>query len=100
VQAWFFYGGNMAGLDLETTEFKDVSTELSMTVDTFYRFQNTGHGEITLVFSATQPENTDSDFVYPPRKPDNSATILYDGTVAIWARALNIPSKISIQEVV
>jgi hypothetical protein len=90
----------MASLELLTDAFKDVSTELSMTIDTAYRFQNTGPGEITLIFSDTEPAPSESDFVYKPRTPDNSATIVYDGTQKIWARAIYTPGRISIHEVV
>ena len=90
----------MPSLELLTTKFKNVATELSMTANTKYRFMNSGPGEITIVFSATEPTGGASDFIYTPRHPDNSETLVYDGTIGIWARALNVPGKISINGVI
>ncbi|MCP4598973.1 MAG: hypothetical protein GY847_00255 [Proteobacteria bacterium] len=87
----------MPSLSLSTDKFKNVATELSMEVGTPYRYQNTGPGEITIVFADDEPDPGHTSFIYPTREPVSSLSIIYDGTQGIWARALGVPGKITIE---
>jgi hypothetical protein len=90
----------MAELILPQDEFKNVGTELSMTVDTPYRFMNAGSTDMIIVFLNTEPASGASEFIYPPHTPLNSATLVYDGTEGIWAKSTRADGKIVIKEVV
>jgi len=62
----------MPKLQIGNEDWINLGTELPMTVDTF---------------------------MYGPGQPDKAETLIYDGTVGVWAIATGLPTAISMQEV-
>ena len=92
----------MATLNVPVNEWLDLVVDAPLLPNVNYRFQNVGSGSapIELIFADTEPDISESGFVYEVGEPVALETLVYDGTTKVWIKAQRVPSRITVRRTV